>query len=304
MFKIINWRCLMELLQMQYFLSIARFESVTQAAAFHHVPQSAMSQTLARLEKELGCKLFERKNNRIYLNRQGQIFLEAVEKAFSAIENGKRELNEIIDDISGPVSILVIENHRFIVHCVSEFSKSYPQVSFKISHVYNTEQTYDLCISSENHFGTMDEAIPLISEKIILAVHEDHPLASSESISIRNLKNEKFITTGMHSALYNLTRQSCLDAGFEPNISIMCDDPYFVRKYISNNLGLALAPSVTWAGRFRENTKVIPITDPEIITTSYLLFDKHRYLSPAVKKFREFCCEESLKIEGNLLLDN
>ena len=222
----------------------------------------------------------------------------------AAIENGKRELNEIIDDISGPVSILVIENHRFIVHCVSEFSKSYPQVSFKISHVYNTEQTYDLCISSENHFGTMDEAIPLISEKIILAVHEDHPLASSESISIRNLKNEKFITTGMHSALYNLTRQSCLDAGFEPNISIMCDDPYFVRKYISNNLGLALAPSVTWAGRFRENTKVIPITDPEIITTSYLLFDKHRYLSPAVKKCREFCCEESLKIEGNLLLGN
>ena len=287
---------------MQYFLTIARFESVTKAAAFHHVPQSAMSQTLSRLEKELGCKLFERKNNRIYLNHEGRVFLESVETAFAAIENGKRALGEITEDISGPISILVIENHRFIVHCVSEFSKAYPQVSFKISHVYNTEQTFDLCVSSEDHFGGMKEAIPLISEKIILAVHEDHPLANSEHISVKDLKNEKFITTGMHSALYTLTRQKCLNAGFEPNISIMCDDPYFVRKYISNGLGLALAPSVTWAGRFRENTRVIPVTDPDIITTSYLLYDSHRYLSPAVKAFRDFCSAESRKIEGNLLI--
>ena len=291
----------MELLQMQYFLTIARFESVTKAAAYHHVPQSAMSQTLSRLEKELGCKLFERNNNRIYLNRRGRIFLESVETAFAAIESGKRALTEIMNDISGPISLLVIENHRFIVHCISEFSKRYPLVSFKISHVYNTEQAYDLCISSEERFGSMKEAIPLIAEKIILAVHEAHPLASSKSVSVKELKSERFITTGMHSALYTLTRQSCLDAGFEPNISIMCDDPYFVRKYISNGLGLALAPSVTWAGRFRENTRVLPVTDPDIITTSYLLYDSRRYMSPAVKAFRDFCLAESKNIDGNLL---
>ena len=84
----------------------------------------------------------------------------------------------------------------------------------------------------------MQDAVPLISERIVLALHESHPLAALDKVSLIRLKHEKFITTGMHSALYNITVQKCLEAGFEPDIAIICDDPYFARKYISLNMGI------------------------------------------------------------------
>ena len=291
----------MELLQLKYFQTIAQFESVTRAASYYNIPQSAMSQTLSRLEKELGYKLFERKNNRIYLNDQGKVFLEAVNTSLSALEAGKNALKEMNSEISGSINLLVLENHRFLVYCVHAFLTQHPGVRFSITHEYNPEQAYDLCISSEMRYKRMQDAIPLIAERIILAVHEEHPLAGREKVTLPELKNEKFITTGMHSALYNITIQKCHEAGFEPDIAIICDDPYFARKYISLNMGISLAPSVSWAGRFRANTKLIEVVDPQIITTSYLLSDPHSHSRPAVTAFLEFVVNESKKIEGNLL---
>lgn len=288
-------------MQLRYFQTIAQYESVTQAAAFYHIPQSAMSQTLSRLEKELGHKLFERKNNRIYLNNHGRVFLEAVNTAIASLEMGQKALAEVDSEIGGTINVLVLENHRFLVHCVSEFSKLYPNVHFNIMHEYSSDASCDICVFSGKVFKRMQNAVPLISERIILCVHENHPLAQRESISLKELSSERFITTGLHSALYDITVKRCAEAGFEPNITIVCDDPYFVRKYVSLNMGVSLTPSVSWAGRFRENTRLIPVHDPELITTSYLLTDSHQYISPSVKAFLAFAVSESKTIEGNLL---
>lgn len=294
----------MELLQLRYFQTIAQFESVTHAANHYHIPQSAMSQTLKRLERELGdIRLFDRRNNRIYLNENGRRFLESVNIALSALDDGVRSLKSQDETLSGPIHLLVMDNRRFITNCVSKFAERNPDVNFHICHDFYSGQDadYDLCISSNMSYKQMKASFPLVHERIVLAVHEQHPLAKRESISLSELQMEKFITQSIHSTLYNLTIERCRAFGFEPHISIICDDPYFVRKYVSQNMGVALAPSLSWSGRFRENTCLIPIVDPPIYTTSYLLWNDRRYQSPAVTAFRCFLKEEAVRIEGNLL---
>ena len=76
-------------------------------------------------------------------------------------------------------------------------------------------------------------------------------------------------------------------------MGIICDDPYFVRKYVSENMGIALAPSVSWKGRFRENTVLVDLASPEIYVSSYLIWDDTHYNSPAVNRFREFLLAEA-----------
>ena len=76
----------MELLQLRYFQTVARLESITLAAEHHLVPQSSMSQTIRRLENDLGgIKLFDRKNGRIYLNEQGRTFLNYVDATLASL---------------------------------------------------------------------------------------------------------------------------------------------------------------------------------------------------------------------------
>ena len=62
----------MELLQLRYFVAAAREENVTRAAQKLHIAQPALSQSIARLEEEMGVRLFDRIGKRIRLNAAGR----------------------------------------------------------------------------------------------------------------------------------------------------------------------------------------------------------------------------------------
>lgn len=292
----------MELLQLRYFQKVAELESITQASKHFLIPQPSMSQTIARLEKELGVKLFDRRNGKLFLNEKGKVFLSHVERVLQELDNGVAAVAAENEKITGSVSIKVMENHRFILTCVPKFTELYPEVSISVSHGYHEDQdiTYDLCVSSRMTYKRMTTQVPLIKERIVLAVREDHPLALRESITVSDLKGQKLISLPGQSTLNSMTQDLCRAQGFEPSIPIICDDPYFIRKYVSDGMGIALAPSISWKGRFRENTILVPIEHPTIYTSSYLIWDSSRYMSPAVRKFREYLLTESRKLPDNL----
>ena len=294
----------MELLQLRYFVTVARCGSITKAAAHHNIPQPSMSQTIARLEADLGgIRLFDRINGRIRLNEQGELFLSYAESALQSLDDGLLALQQCKEHISGTIRILVMENRRFVLNCITAFSRLHPEVSFFVSHDFYSDQNsvYDLCVSSLQTYQQMRCCSPLIREEIVLAVCEDNPLAAHTSVELAELRDEKFITMPIRSSQYALTYDRCRASGFEPQVHFICDDPYFIRKYISENMGIALAPAVSWAGRFRENTKTIPFHDPNMTATSYLLWDENRYISPAIAMFRDYLLAQAKTIPENLL---
>jgi DNA-binding transcriptional LysR family regulator len=285
----------MELLQLRYFQKVAELESVTKAARYFSIPQPSMSQAIGRLERDLNTRLFERRNGKLFLNEKGRAFLEAVERSLQELDNGMATITGDAGKISGPINIKVMENHRFILASIPKFAKMYPDVRISVSHGYYEDQdvSYDLCISSKPSYKHMTASVPLIRERVVLAVHEDHPFASREAVSIADLQGQKLISLPAPTELYEQTLKLCRARGFEPLIPIICDDPYFVRKYVSENMGIALAPSISWQGRFRANTVLVPVVSPEIYISSYLIWDDAHYESPAVLRFRDFLLAEA-----------
>lgn len=293
----------MELLQLRYFQKVAEMESMTKASSFFMIPQPSMSQTISRLEKELGVKLFDRRNGKLFLNERGRNFLRYVNQALQDLDNGIAAVTEQAENISGTVKVKIMENHRFILTCIPKFAELYPDVSISVSHGYyeDPDVTYDLCVTSRVTYRNMAAYKPLIKENLVLAVHENNPLASKSTASIADLQGQKLISLPRQSSLHTLTLNHCRAHGFDPLIPIVCDDPYFIRKYISDDMGIALAPAVSWKGRFRKNTVLIPMDDPNLCVSSYLLWDDKRYLSPAVRKFRDYLLSEAKKLENNLI---
>ena len=293
----------MELLQLRYFQTVARMESITSAANYYNVPQPSMSQSISRLEESLGgVKLFDRRNGRLFLNDKGRQFLEYVDKALYELDEGVNQINEHKEGVSGTVRLKIMENHRQVLTCIPEFSKIYPDVNFFVSHGYQEDPSvsYDICISSSPSYKHMSWHVPFIKEVLVLAVHQDNPLANKERISTADLRNQKFITTSPQSELYEKTVKWCKSKGFDPDVQVFCDDPYYIRKYISEKMGVALAPAVSWKGRFRDNTVLVPVEDsPEI--TSYLILDGTKHPSAAVAAFRDYLLEFASTIEGNLI---
>ena len=84
----------MELQQLQYFLVAAKYEHITKAANSLHIAQPALSQSIKRLEAELGVKLFDRKKGGITLSASGKLLVEELKPIMKSLDNLPKKLSE------------------------------------------------------------------------------------------------------------------------------------------------------------------------------------------------------------------
>ena len=82
----------MELFQLRYFLTVARYENFSKAAEELHVSQPSVSKAVKLLETELGSALFERKGKRIELNNAGRALQERLKGIIGALDNLPNEM--------------------------------------------------------------------------------------------------------------------------------------------------------------------------------------------------------------------
>lgn len=288
----------MELLQLRYFYTAAKFESISRAARHYNLPQPALSQTISRLERELGVQLFDRLGNRVALNERGRLFYREVGRMLQTLEDGVAAVREG-EEPSGEIRLLVLEHRSAVLRWVAQFSGSHPQVLFSICHDLYGEGGFewDLCISSQLPWISMGESAPLIREEILLAVPQGHPLWSREQVKLVQLAGERFISLSPRSSLSRITLRHCQDQGFTPRSAIVCDDPYSLRGYLSMGMGIAFVPSVSWRGLLGENIRLLPMEE-KIYRDSRLIWDGERRLPTAVRLFRDFVLERAREEEG------
>ena len=87
----------MDLLQIEYFLAVARTENMTAAANTLHVAQSSVSRCISRLEESLGVPLFERSGRGIVLSDYGRRFYARAETIMRELSDGEQEIKEMRD---------------------------------------------------------------------------------------------------------------------------------------------------------------------------------------------------------------
>lgn len=280
----------MDLLQLRYFCTAAKNLNISQAAREHYIPQSAMSKSIKRLENELGVKLFERMGNRITLSETGKEFLQKIEQLLFGLDEAVRSLRAEEGAISGEIRVLVKCNRRIVTDCIADFNQKYHDVSFFVCHdLYNDQKSgFDFCICDNDSVTDPDsQRQVLLNEEIVLAVPKNHKLANEKSVAIHQLATERFILLPPGSSMYGLTRKICLAEGFYPKTSILCDDPYYIRKYVSAGLGVSLIPSVSWKGLFDEKTVLIPISGGSIFRTIVITWDNTKFMSSAAELFKK-----------------
>jgi len=279
----------MELLQLTYFITAAEAENFTHAARIHSVPTSDISQTIKRLENELGAKLFVRSANRVVLSREGAVFLEGAKRVMNELENAKRRVSESLDKVSGEIRLLVLTNRRVVTQAIEKYHALYPDVSVVLSHRKGEREDFDIIISDSEPHGASFQKRPLITEKMYLAFSKDglpgidvNMLRESKNLASK-LKDIPFITMPEHSSHYRMTRLICERLGFTPVIGIMCDDPYYIRKYTEMGLGATFVPVFSWKGLLSDKVSFEDVTD--ITRTTYMYLSDFARASRAVCEF-------------------
>ena len=272
----------MELLQLKYFCAAAECESFSAVAERFSVPPSAVSQSIKRLEGELGVSLFLRGPNRVSLTDGGRVLAARAGEALSLLADAVSELHDRKG--AGQIRICINTNRRAVVEAIEKYTRLYPAVRIAATHLAPPDpREFDLIVDAEAARPEGCDGQLLVEEELLLAVPATSRFAACEMLSLSDLADEPFVTMGERSGLSRLTHELCLAHGFVPHVTIRSDDPHYVRRCVELGLGVTVSPAFSWRGQFSGEVVLRPFGG--YTRRTYLYTPKGRYLSSDAREF-------------------
>jgi len=277
----------MEILQLKYFCSAAETENFSATAKLFKVPPSDISQSIKRLEKEIGASLFDRSANSIRLNDKGRDFYRRISNALGIINLA---VKEVCCETVKTIKICIKINRRVSMRAVEEFRVRSPETDIIVRHSGSDDEEFDFIIAAEDFPEEGFETTEILAEQVLLAMKKGHPLENEREIDGNLLKNEPFISMNEGTSIHSLTRRACADMGFQPHIAIQSDDPFYIRRCVELGLAIAVVPSISWRGQFSDDIVLREIPNIERITC--LCRNKKTPLTDNIKLFAEIVAEQ------------
>ncbi|MGW4340602.1 LysR family transcriptional regulator [Rhodococcus koreensis] len=212
--------------------------------------QSALSRAIGRLEGELGVPLFDRVGRTVRLNRYGEIFRVRVEEAFKALDTGWSEITDAVDPNRGIVTMAFIPTigPTLVPRLLREFRHTHANVRFQLSQGgagsvvgMLLDGSVDLCLTAPDPRVPGVEWVPLWREPMVLAVPDDHQLASSDTVKLADLAEVPVVTLKRGFGIRQITDELFEEVGVTPTIVFEAADVPTVRGLLAAAVLLVLS---------------------------------------------------------------
>lgn len=289
-------------------VTIDQYKSLTRAAGILHISQSALSQSIQRLETEIGCKLFRREKYGTFLTADGEVF----------VQEGKRILRiygDMLHHLSGnrnrrtekvKVGASPMYSKHFFPHVYSEFVCQYANIELRLVEALSTqlwkklqEHEIDLAITSAPPPQLDLLTIPLYQERVVFSVHKSvferkrecfYEKDGQEYVDIAAFKDEPFLSYTPHNTMCGVTSLICRDAGFEPNVVFTSGNPEVISSMVAGGMGVAFLPSLALLySAEQENTHHCHVEHPCAVRDYMITYSKDTVMSHGGQCFVELC---------------
>jgi DNA-binding transcriptional LysR family regulator len=223
-----------------------------RAAARLHMTQPALSQALARLEREIGCPLLQRDPRGASLTEAGRVLLAETEDVLRTVDVACDTARRAGRGETGEVTIGFLDAAVFDIlpPLLRAFRQRYPAVNVTSRQLKAAELVegvkagqLDLAITRRDGSGDEVEYRALRRERLALAVSRTNPLANAPDVTVADLAGEDFIIPVIEGvpSLHGLWLDLCHRAGFDPHIAAHISSIQVLIELIANDIGVAFA---------------------------------------------------------------
>ncbi len=282
----------MELRVLSYFLTVAREENITKAAALLHVTQPTISRQLMQLEEELGVKLFRRSNHSILLTEQGMLLKRRAQELVSLAEKTKRELSQE-EALGGEISIGSGEyqNSSLLAEILAAFHERHPGVCFTMFSG-NSDDIKERMERGLLDIGFLLEPVDMgkyafirspYKEEWGVLVPEGSPLSQKGFAAPKDLADKRLLFTRRDLIKKEITNWFG-EYGEQLRIVASGNLPYNLAAMARQNMGIFLNLKLECS---YEGLRYIPLS-PRLESSTALAWKKNQTMPPAVKTFIDF----------------
>jgi LysR family transcriptional regulator, transcription activator of glutamate synthase operon len=277
----------MELRQLRYLDAVARHRSFTQAALDLHIAQSALSQQVGRLERELGVELLRRTTRRVAVTEAGELVLERARRALAEVDGVRADLDAFQGLVRGTLRIGGVCPMPAAV--IAEFTRAHPGVAVTV------REDVAFPLLGQLRDGELDLVIALVDaealdglegvhlrdEELVVIAPFDHPFARAQRVRLERLAGEALVTYGAGSALRDA------QLALVPNGRVVAEanELETVLEFTARGLGVTLLPRSIVASH-GDRLAIRPLTPQHTLPVS-LFWRARERLTPAAQAFRE-----------------
>lgn len=246
----------MEFRQLEYFIAVANEMNFSRAAEQVHVVQSALSTSVAKLEKELGVDLFDRSKQQITITPAGELFREHARRVIHATLLAKDSISHYRGQLSGTVEFgsLISFSTLDVPKILGEFHHNYPLVRIKLRQSQTgllpylsaiADGSLDLAlVSAPDRFPATVQMRLLSEEPMLFVCRPDHPLAQRDQVGLTELADEDLIGFPPEFGLQRLVSNAFTAAGVTPRMSYEVALHYSVAaSLVRHGLGSIFMPA-------------------------------------------------------------
>ncbi|MDO6636053.1 LysR family transcriptional regulator [Pseudoalteromonas carrageenovora] len=245
----------MDIKTLKSFVSVAKYQSFSEAAKELHTVQPAISRHIAQLESELDVVLFLRNSRDVAITEAGEQLLKDANAIVELTQQAKTKVKRAQNGQIGSLTIAHLSSAclSFMASLVRSYKEKYPQVHVTLIEMTATEQIealknerIDIAFSRALPSSIADEFLShcIYIDSLVAIVNQNHFLASSKSIDLERLKDEQFIIFNREEALglFDETILQCKKAQFSPNIISQPRHMQTLVTEVAAGLGVAIAP--------------------------------------------------------------
>jgi DNA-binding transcriptional LysR family regulator len=275
----------MNLRQLRYFVVLAEELHFRRAAERLNITQSPLTIAIQELERELGGRLFHRTQRRVELTAAGAAFRIGAREVLDKMQASFETTRDLLNGESRRVRLGLTAAAAllpFLAITIQRFHIAHPGARLTLHELPSGEQLkalrlreLDACVIRMPLTSTpaSDGSIKLLRDRLVVAMHRDHPLTSRSALTVADLKGEPFViyprstVDGIHDVIIQL----CAKRSFSPRIVQETRDTGTILALSAARQGIAIVPSELSRIDMPE-TVFTRLTDDDAATDIYLCF--------------------------------
>lgn len=261
---------MMNIENIEAFVYINHYGSFNKAAEVLFLSQPSVSARIQTLERELGCKLFERLGRQILLTEEGRRFLPYAQQVLQVIQKGKQRIQTAkVTPQELTIGCTVAVSNYVIPELLPKLKQKYPQTNFKLI-TSTTDQLLNKLMNKEIDIGfvrkVMHPAIRTVSfyeDPISLYVYKDHPFVQKGRATIASLQEQPLIFFECGSLDWLRIHRVFESLEFPPDIAFHVDHSETAKKLVLQKAGIAFLPGLSVHEEVMRGD-LVPIYIPEV----------------------------------------
>lgn len=243
----------MELHQLRYLVAVGRTGNFSRAAEQCHVAQPSLSQQIAKLEAEIGERLFDRLKTCARPTAAGQALIRRAGRILAEVDAAQRDAAEVRGLARGQVAVGALPTIApyFLPRVLPDFRRRFPGIELVI-HEDTTARLLQLLTACELDLAIASLPIAddrmatasLFNEELRVALPPGHRLAGRRRLDVADLESERFILLQEGHCLGDQVLNFCTRRDFRPNVLCRGTQIETLRALVRAGMGISLLPEM------------------------------------------------------------